>query len=97
MPASTRRFIIGTKGKTLQQIEAKSGVRINFPPRKEDEEVKTNGDVVAEDESIKVTLVGDAVGIGIAKAEIDKIVSEKVNEKEKRKASKREGMLSFLE
>lgn len=72
MPATTRRFIIGTKGKNLQQIEVKSGVRINFPPRKDDE-----GEP-AEDETVPVTLVGDAAGIAIAKAEIDKIVGEKV-------------------
>ncbi|CDH50527.1 kh domain-containing protein [Lichtheimia corymbifera JMRC:FSU:9682] len=71
VPAATRRFIIGTKGKNLQQIEVKSGVRINFPPRKDDE-----GEP-AEDETVPVTLVGDAAGIAIAKAEIDKIVGEK--------------------
>ncbi|KAI9490237.1 hypothetical protein BDB00DRAFT_875555 [Zychaea mexicana] len=73
VPAATRRFIIGTKGKNLQQIESKSGVRINFPPRsKEEEDVELD-----EDEKVNVTLVGDAAGIAIAKAEIDKIVGEK--------------------
>lgn len=75
VPAATRRFIIGTKGKNLQQIEVKSGVRINFPPRKDDE-----GEP-AEDETVPVTLVGDAAGIAIAKTEIDKIVGEKVSKK----------------
>ncbi|KAI9248211.1 hypothetical protein BDA99DRAFT_564828 [Phascolomyces articulosus] len=73
VPAATRRFIIGTKGKNLQQIENKSGVRINFPPRSKDEEEVE----FSEDEKVNVTLVGDAAGIAIAKAEIDKIVSEK--------------------
>ncbi|KAI8146586.1 hypothetical protein BJV82DRAFT_648511 [Fennellomyces sp. T-0311] len=71
VPAATRRFIIGAKGANLKQIESKSGVRINFPPRKDDEEEP------AEDETVNVTLVGDAQGIAIAKAEIDKIVGEK--------------------
>lgn len=75
MPASTRRFIIGTQGKTLKQIEAKSNVRVNFPPRSAGEEEYKEGQ---EDEPVAVTLVGDAAGIAIAKADIDKIVAEKV-------------------
>ncbi|KAI9321820.1 hypothetical protein BX666DRAFT_1874980 [Dichotomocladium elegans] len=71
VPAPTRRFIIGAKGANLKQIEAKSGVRVNFPPRKDDEEEPS------EDEVVSVTLVGDAQGIAIAKADIDKIVAEK--------------------
>ncbi|ORZ06071.1 hypothetical protein BCR42DRAFT_496500 [Absidia repens] len=72
VPASTRRFIIGTKGKTLQQIEHISGTRINIPPRKDDEVVDEEND-----ESVNVTIVGDVSGIKIAKAEIEKIVGEK--------------------
>lgn len=73
VPASTRRFIIGTKGKTLQQIEHLSGTRINIPPRKDDEVMDEEND-----ESVNVTIVGDVTGIKIAKAEIEKIVGEKV-------------------
>ncbi|KAI8981434.1 hypothetical protein BDB01DRAFT_851226 [Pilobolus umbonatus] len=74
VPASTRRFIIGAKGKTLQQIEDKSNTRINFL-RKEDEE-STPADENS-DEAVSVTIMGDATGIKIAKEEIDKIVGEK--------------------
>ncbi|ORZ02451.1 hypothetical protein BCR43DRAFT_481564 [Syncephalastrum racemosum] len=74
VPSSTRRFIIGTQGKTLKQIEAKSNVRVNFPPRSAGEEEYKEGQ---EDEPVAVTLVGDAAGIAIAKADIDKIVGEK--------------------
>lgn len=74
VPASTRRFIIGTKGKTLQQIEQLSSTRINIPPRKDDEVVNEEND-----ESVKLTIVGDVAGIKLAKAEIEKIVGEKVS------------------
>ncbi|CAO3644055.1 unnamed protein product [Cunninghamella echinulata] len=72
VPASTRRFIIGTKGKTLQQIEQLSGTRINIPPRKDDE-VKDE----ENEESVNISIVGDVAGIKVAKAEIEKIVGEK--------------------
>ncbi|KAI8079749.1 uncharacterized protein BX664DRAFT_286121 [Halteromyces radiatus] len=72
VPASTRRFIIGTKGKTLQQIENLSGTRINIPPRKDDE-IKDE----ENDDTVNITVVGDVAGIKIAKAEIEKIVGEK--------------------
>ncbi|KAI7872911.1 hypothetical protein BDF14DRAFT_43201 [Spinellus fusiger] len=73
VPSSTRRFIIGTKGKTLQMIEAKSGTRINIPPRKEEEETQQESD----EEMVNITIVGDAVGIKMAQAEIELIVGEK--------------------
>ena len=90
VPAATRRFIIGTKGKNLQQIENKSGVRINFPPRsKEEEDIE-----LGEDEKVNVTLVGDAAGIAIAKAEIDKIVGEKVKKIVRREGNKTRGLFT---
>ncbi|KAI8062423.1 hypothetical protein BC940DRAFT_308982 [Gongronella butleri] len=72
IPASVRRFIIGTKGKTLQQIEQKSSTRINVPSRKDDEPKEDDAD-----EMVNVTIVGDVAGIKVAKAEIEKIVDEK--------------------
>ncbi|KAI8341994.1 hypothetical protein BC941DRAFT_510074 [Chlamydoabsidia padenii] len=72
IPASVRRFIIGTKGKTLQQIEQVSSTRINIPPRKDDELLDDEND-----ETVNLTIVGDVAGIKIAKAEIQKIVGEK--------------------
>ncbi|KAI9025329.1 hypothetical protein CLU79DRAFT_84816 [Phycomyces nitens] len=73
VPSSTRRFIIGSKGKTLQMIEAKSGTRINIPPRKEEDELNEETD----EEMVNVTIVGDAAGIKIAQAEIEAIVGDK--------------------
>ncbi|KAL0073706.1 hypothetical protein F4703DRAFT_1763827 [Phycomyces blakesleeanus] len=73
VPSSTRRFIIGAKGKTLQMIEAKSGTRINIPPRKEEDELNEEND----EEMVNVTIVGDAAGIKIAQAEIEAIVGDK--------------------
>ncbi|KAF7723128.1 hypothetical protein EC973_002358 [Apophysomyces ossiformis] len=72
VPSSTRRFIIGAKGKNLQQIEAKSSTRINIPPRKEEEEEEQS-----DEDMVTISIVGDAAGIKIAKEEIEKIVSEK--------------------
>ncbi|ORX50501.1 hypothetical protein DM01DRAFT_1409020 [Hesseltinella vesiculosa] len=69
IPASVRRFIIGAKGKTLQQIEQKSSTRINVPSRKDDD--------IEEDENVNISIVGDVAGIKLAKAEIEKIVDEK--------------------
>ncbi|KAI8358469.1 hypothetical protein EDC96DRAFT_483484 [Choanephora cucurbitarum] len=75
VPASTRRFIIGAKGATLKQIEAKSNTRINFP-RKEEEDSSFNEE--NPDELIDVTIVGDTTGIAIAKEEIEKIIGDKI-------------------
>ncbi|RCH81503.1 hypothetical protein CU098_000581, partial [Rhizopus stolonifer] len=75
VPSSTRRFIIGAKGATLKQIEAKSNTRINFP-RKEDEETSFSEE--NSDELIDVTIVGDSTGIAIAKEEIEKIIGDKI-------------------
>ncbi|KAG0172167.1 hypothetical protein DFQ28_011451 [Apophysomyces sp. BC1034] len=72
VPSSTRRFIIGAKGKNLQQIEAKSSTRINIPPRKDEEEEEQS-----EEDMVNISIVGDVAGIKIAKEEIEKIVSEK--------------------
>ncbi|KAI7902366.1 uncharacterized protein BX663DRAFT_473491 [Cokeromyces recurvatus] len=75
VPASTRRFIIGAKGATLKQIEAKSNTRINFSRKdNEDESYEEN-----PDDMVPVTIMGDATGIRIAKEEIEKIVSEKTS------------------
>ncbi|KAI8975573.1 hypothetical protein BDF20DRAFT_822811 [Mycotypha africana] len=73
VPASTKRFIIGARGATLKQIEAKSSTRINFP-RKEDEDFNIDEN---PDEPVTVTIMGDATGIKMAKEEIQKIVGEK--------------------
>lgn len=79
VPSSTQRFIIGAKGATLKQIQNISGTRINVPKReKADSEPIENDDEEAEDVPVAISIVGDAEGVKIAKAEIMKIVGEKV-------------------
>jgi KH domain len=79
VPSSTQRFIIGAKGATLKQIQNISGTRINVPKReKADSEPIDNEDEDAEDVPVSISIVGDADGVRIAKAEIMKIVGEKV-------------------
>lgn len=79
VPSSTQRFIIGAKGATLKQIQNISGTRINVPKReKADSEPVENDDEEAEDVPVAISIVGDAEGVKIAKAEIMKIVGEKV-------------------
>ncbi|KAI9470981.1 MAG: hypothetical protein EXX96DRAFT_511564 [Benjaminiella poitrasii] len=73
VPAATRRFIIGAKGATLKQIEAKSNTRVNFPRKDDEDEFHEEN----PDETVIVTIMGDAAGIRVAKEEIEKIVSEK--------------------
>ncbi|CAO3661314.1 unnamed protein product [Rhizopus stolonifer] len=72
VPAHTRRFIIGAKGVNLKQIEAKSGTRINFP-RKEDDDFNEED----PEEMVSVSIMGDPAGIKVAKEEIEKIIGEK--------------------
>jgi hypothetical protein len=78
VPSSTQRFIIGAKGATLKQIQNISGTRINVPKRETSEPTEID-DEDAEDVPVSITIVGDADGVKIAKAEILKIVGEKVN------------------
>ncbi|KAH8555232.1 hypothetical protein BGW37DRAFT_476269 [Umbelopsis sp. PMI_123] len=76
VPSSTQRFIIGAKGATLKQIQNISGTRINVPKRETSEPTEID-DEDAEDVPVSITIVGDADGVKIAKAEILKIVGEK--------------------
>jgi hypothetical protein len=82
VPSSTQRFIIGSKGATLKQIQTFSGTRITVPKREKNDaapESAENGeDNDDNDVPVSITIVGDADGVKIAKAEIMKIVGEKV-------------------
>lgn len=73
VPASMRRFIIGPKGSTLSQIEAKSYTRINFPRKDEEDATKLD-----DEDMVVLTIMGESSGIKIAKEEIEKIVGDKV-------------------
>jgi hypothetical protein len=82
VPASTQRFIIGAKGATLKQIQTLSGTRITVPKREKTDAVPESAenvdDAEADDVAVPITIIGDADGVKIAKAEIMKIVGEKV-------------------
>ncbi|CAM0143028.1 hypothetical protein VKS41_006214 [Umbelopsis sp. WA50703] len=80
VPSSTQRFIIGSKGATLKQIQNISGTRITVPKREKADatpEPVENGEEEEDDVPVAITIVGDADGVKIAKAEIMKIVGEK--------------------
>lgn len=80
VPVSTRRFIIGTKGKILNAISEMSGASIQLPKRKEGEsEGQEDTDDWENQEAIEIKIVGDVFGVQIAKGEIKKIVDEKTS------------------
>ncbi len=69
------RYVIGTKGKTLQELRSRFMVDIRTPPRQEeviDEES-------LDDVNVTIELSGDQSGIDAVKKEIYKIVREKVS------------------
>ncbi|RHZ71430.1 hypothetical protein Glove_258g36 [Diversispora epigaea] len=77
VPVSARRFILGSRGQTLQGITLKTGTRIQLPPRQENStEEKTEFDN-DEDETMVVKIEGDIKGVNEAKAEIEAIVNER--------------------
>ncbi|CAG8506684.1 4087_t:CDS:10 [Diversispora eburnea] len=77
VPVSARRFILGSRGQTLQGITLKTGTRIQLPPRQENSaEEKTEFDN-DEDEIMVVKIEGDVKGVNEAKAEIEAIVNER--------------------
>ncbi|OZJ05526.1 hypothetical protein BZG36_01906 [Bifiguratus adelaidae] len=79
IPASLRAFVIGSKGKTLQAIQEKSGARIQMPPKEEGEDKARADDADGDEEEeteeyVDVAVTGDPEGVKIAKAEIENIV-----------------------
>jgi hypothetical protein len=70
-PAFVTPFVFGAQGKTLQGITNKTQTRIQFPPREETTEKNP-------DDLIEITISGDFEGVKMAKADIEKIVGEKV-------------------
>ncbi|KAL1920163.1 uncharacterized protein VTP21DRAFT_1309 [Calcarisporiella thermophila] len=82
-PLSTRRFIIGARGKTLQGIINKTGARIQLPPREEvDQSSPLENEEASEDEeTVDITITGDIDGANMAKEEIEKIINERTSKK----------------
>ncbi|ORX98161.1 hypothetical protein K493DRAFT_280708 [Basidiobolus meristosporus CBS 931.73] len=74
IPSFCRRFVVGTRGKTLQSIIDRSGARVHLPRREEED------DQSDEEESFTdIAITGDVEGVKLAKSEIEKIVSEKTS------------------
>jgi hypothetical protein len=81
VPTSARAHILGSKGRTLQGIQTKTGVRIEIPRREQQETTFeslniTEDDLNAEEETVLIEIEGDVEGIAAAKGEIDLIISK---------------------
>lgn len=70
IPSAVRPFIIGTKGKTLKDIEAKTGARVQLPKR---------DDESANEEMSEITIEADAFGANEARKEIEAIVAARTS------------------
>ncbi|KAJ1919870.1 hypothetical protein IWQ60_007126 [Tieghemiomyces parasiticus] len=84
VPSFVRPFILGTRGKTLNAITARTGTKIHIPRR--DEGPPSKGDHSHDDEEdydavSDITITGDLEGVSQAKAEIEKIVNEKTSKR----------------
>lgn len=89
VPASTRAFIIGAKGRTLKSIVEETGVNIQIPrdsapaaatAASDEPEYVADGDSgEAEDPLIPINLFGDAPSVQAAKQRILAIVKERTS------------------
>ncbi|KAF2641070.1 hypothetical protein P280DRAFT_468737 [Massarina eburnea CBS 473.64] len=68
IPASTRPFIIGRGGAKIQEIQKRTGARINVPKQEEGEN---------EDDEVKVVISGNSLTAEMARREIEAIVNER--------------------
>ncbi|KAG0006563.1 hypothetical protein BGZ65_006631 [Modicella reniformis] len=81
VPSSARAHIMGSKGRTLREIQSKTGVvRIDIPRREQQETTfesvnATEDDLDVEEEMVLIEIEGDVESIAAAKEEIDTIVS----------------------
>ncbi|OLY81470.1 Vigilin 1 [Smittium mucronatum] len=86
VPVVVRRFLIGTKGQTLANIQLQSGANISLPKREDSvshskDSEKSPKDFDNDDllEVFDVTISGDVQGVAMAKAAIEEIVSKKTS------------------
>ncbi|KAJ1913475.1 hypothetical protein H4219_005200 [Mycoemilia scoparia] len=73
VPAEARSFIVGTKGKTLQTIQNRTGTKITLP--------KMSDNAEAAELITDVTIYGETQGVSLAKAEILNIAEQKTSKK----------------
>lgn len=70
VPASVRPFIIGKGGAKIQEIQKRSGARVQVPKPEAGED---------EDDNIDIVVEGNAVAIKIAMYDINRIVNERTS------------------
>ncbi|KAF1953210.1 hypothetical protein CC80DRAFT_151862 [Byssothecium circinans] len=68
IPASTRPFIIGRGGAKIQEIQKRTGARINVPKQEDGED---------EDDLVNVVIQGNSLTVEMARREIEAIVNER--------------------
>ncbi|KAF9145689.1 hypothetical protein BGX30_007527 [Mortierella sp. GBA39] len=81
VPLSACPHLLGSKGRTLNAIQTKTGVQINIPRRKEGETTfepatLNEDDLDAEEEMVPIDIEGDVDSIKAAKEEIESIISK---------------------
>ena len=74
VPGSVRSHIIGRQGSTIQSISQDTGAKVQLP--KVAQPALGTGD---DEEEIDVLIEGDALGVSLAKARIQSIVSERTS------------------
>ncbi|WFD07238.1 hypothetical protein MVES1_002598 [Malassezia vespertilionis] len=78
VPASLRAYVIGAGGKNVKSITEETGVKINIPPRSNQEAtVSSEGPLL--DEQVEVTIEGDQVNALQAQRMIEAIVAERTS------------------
>ncbi|PVI02859.1 hypothetical protein DM02DRAFT_670264 [Periconia macrospinosa] len=70
IPASTRPFIIGRGGAKIQEIQKRTGARVNVPKQEEGED---------EDTMVNVLIEGNSLTVEMARREIEAIVNERTS------------------
>ncbi|KAF9559752.1 hypothetical protein EC968_006494 [Mortierella alpina] len=81
VPSSARPHLLGSKGRTLNLIQTKTGVQITIPRREQQETTfepvnATEDDLDAEEEMVSIDIEGDVESINAAKEEINAIISK---------------------
>ncbi|EMR11335.1 hypothetical protein PNEG_00364 [Pneumocystis murina B123] len=80
VPLNTLGFIIGSKGKVLNNIIEKSGAKIQFPKRNISRDLPcNNANDEYNDETVEIIISGDVEAAESAKKEIEAIVEERTS------------------
>lgn len=80
VPLSTLGFIIGTRGKVLNNIIEKSGAKIQLPKRNVAKDLSfSDANDEYKSEMVEIIITGDVEGTECAKKEIETIVEEKTS------------------